>query len=166
MQLRSSNLKGANFNKAELYTTDLRDSNMQEADFAYANLTYISASNATFRYARLLKADLYKADLFKADMRDTDMGSMLRVKGQDGFCPVGPGLVSGVDQWILCGLIILVATIGTFILAVGAYVMFRVRESRGREKLPRRADSYAADVFGVTETGTFEQHRSVLQRRS
>ena len=31
------------------------------------------------------------------DFRDTDAGSMLRVKGQDGFCPVGPGLVSGVD---------------------------------------------------------------------
>ena len=24
-------------------------------------------------------------------------GSMLRVKGQDGYCPIGPGLVSGVD---------------------------------------------------------------------
>jgi 5-oxopent-3-ene-1,2,5-tricarboxylate decarboxylase/2-hydroxyhepta-2,4-diene-1,7-dioate isomerase len=24
-------------------------------------------------------------------------GSMLRVKGMDGFCPIGPGLVSGVD---------------------------------------------------------------------
>lgn len=31
------------------------------------------------------------------DFRDTDAGSMLRVKGQDGFCPIGPGLVSGVD---------------------------------------------------------------------
>ncbi len=31
------------------------------------------------------------------DFRDTDAGSMLRVKGQDGFCPVGPGIVSGVD---------------------------------------------------------------------
>ena len=31
------------------------------------------------------------------DYRDTDAGSMLRVKGQDGFCPVGPGLVRGVD---------------------------------------------------------------------
>lgn len=31
------------------------------------------------------------------DFRDTDAGSMLRVKGQDGFCPVGPGLVSGID---------------------------------------------------------------------
>jgi 5-oxopent-3-ene-1,2,5-tricarboxylate decarboxylase / 2-hydroxyhepta-2,4-diene-1,7-dioate isomerase len=31
------------------------------------------------------------------DFRDTDAGSMLRVKGQDGFCPMGPGLVSGVD---------------------------------------------------------------------
>ena len=31
------------------------------------------------------------------DFRDTDAGSMLRVKGQDGFCPVGPGLVRGID---------------------------------------------------------------------
>jgi 5-oxopent-3-ene-1,2,5-tricarboxylate decarboxylase / 2-hydroxyhepta-2,4-diene-1,7-dioate isomerase len=31
------------------------------------------------------------------DFRDTDAGSMLRVKGQDGFCPIGPGLVSGFD---------------------------------------------------------------------
>ena len=28
------------------------------------------------------------------DFRDTDAGSMLRVKGQDGFCPIGPGIVS------------------------------------------------------------------------
>lgn len=31
------------------------------------------------------------------DFRDTDNGSMLRVKGLDGYCPVGPGLVRGVD---------------------------------------------------------------------
>jgi 5-oxopent-3-ene-1,2,5-tricarboxylate decarboxylase/2-hydroxyhepta-2,4-diene-1,7-dioate isomerase len=31
------------------------------------------------------------------DFRDTDAGSMLRVKGQDGFCPIGPGIVSGID---------------------------------------------------------------------
>ena len=31
------------------------------------------------------------------DFRETDAGSMLRVKGQDGNCPIGPGLVSGVD---------------------------------------------------------------------
>jgi 5-oxopent-3-ene-1,2,5-tricarboxylate decarboxylase/2-hydroxyhepta-2,4-diene-1,7-dioate isomerase len=31
------------------------------------------------------------------DFRDTDAGSMLRVKGHDGFCPLGPGLVTGVD---------------------------------------------------------------------
>jgi 5-oxopent-3-ene-1,2,5-tricarboxylate decarboxylase / 2-hydroxyhepta-2,4-diene-1,7-dioate isomerase len=36
-------------------------------------------------------------DVGLQDMRDTDAGSMLRVKGPDGFCPVGPGLVSGVD---------------------------------------------------------------------
>jgi 5-oxopent-3-ene-1,2,5-tricarboxylate decarboxylase/2-hydroxyhepta-2,4-diene-1,7-dioate isomerase len=31
------------------------------------------------------------------DYRETDAGSMLRVKGQDGFCPIGPGIVSGID---------------------------------------------------------------------
>jgi 5-oxopent-3-ene-1,2,5-tricarboxylate decarboxylase/2-hydroxyhepta-2,4-diene-1,7-dioate isomerase len=36
-------------------------------------------------------------DVGLQDMRDTDGGSMLRVKGQDGFCPLGPGLVSGID---------------------------------------------------------------------
>lgn len=36
-------------------------------------------------------------DVGAHDFRDTDAGSMLRVKGQDGFCPLGPALVSGVD---------------------------------------------------------------------
>ena len=36
-------------------------------------------------------------DVGAHDFRDTDAGSMLRVKGQDGFCPIGPGIVSGVD---------------------------------------------------------------------
>ncbi len=31
------------------------------------------------------------------DYRETDAGSMLRVKGMDGFCPIGPGIVRGVD---------------------------------------------------------------------
>jgi 5-oxopent-3-ene-1,2,5-tricarboxylate decarboxylase/2-hydroxyhepta-2,4-diene-1,7-dioate isomerase len=36
-------------------------------------------------------------DVGAHDFRDTDAGSMLRVKGQDGFCPIGPGLVRGID---------------------------------------------------------------------
>ena len=36
-------------------------------------------------------------DMGLHDFRDTDAGSMLRVKGSDGFLPIGPGLVSGVD---------------------------------------------------------------------
>jgi 5-oxopent-3-ene-1,2,5-tricarboxylate decarboxylase / 2-hydroxyhepta-2,4-diene-1,7-dioate isomerase len=36
-------------------------------------------------------------DVGLQDFRDTDAGSMLRVKGQDGYCPIGPGLVSGID---------------------------------------------------------------------
>lgn len=31
------------------------------------------------------------------DFRDTDAGSMLRVKGSDTLCPLGPGLVAGWD---------------------------------------------------------------------
>jgi len=31
------------------------------------------------------------------DYRDTDAGSTLRVKGMDGFCAIGPGIVGGVD---------------------------------------------------------------------
>jgi 5-oxopent-3-ene-1,2,5-tricarboxylate decarboxylase / 2-hydroxyhepta-2,4-diene-1,7-dioate isomerase len=31
------------------------------------------------------------------DFRDTDAGSMLRVKGSDTLCPIGPGVVSGWD---------------------------------------------------------------------
>ena len=31
------------------------------------------------------------------DFRDTDAGSMLRGKGSDSLCPVGPGLVEGWD---------------------------------------------------------------------
>ena len=36
-------------------------------------------------------------DVGAQDFRDTDAGSMLRVKGQDGFCPIGPGIVRGID---------------------------------------------------------------------
>lgn len=36
-------------------------------------------------------------DMGLHDFRDTDSGSMLRVKGSDGLCPIGPGIVSGVD---------------------------------------------------------------------
>ncbi len=31
------------------------------------------------------------------DMRDTDNKAMVRVKGADSLCPIGPGLVTGVD---------------------------------------------------------------------
>lgn len=36
-------------------------------------------------------------DVGSQDFRDTDAGGMTRVKGMDGFCPVGPGIVRGVD---------------------------------------------------------------------
>ena len=36
-------------------------------------------------------------DVGAHDFRGTDAGSMLRVKGMDGFCPIGPGIVRGAD---------------------------------------------------------------------
>jgi 5-oxopent-3-ene-1,2,5-tricarboxylate decarboxylase / 2-hydroxyhepta-2,4-diene-1,7-dioate isomerase len=36
-------------------------------------------------------------DVGLQDLRTTDAGSMLRTKGLDGYCPVGPGLTSGYD---------------------------------------------------------------------
>lgn len=36
-------------------------------------------------------------DVGAQDFRDTDAGGMTRVKGMDGFCPLGPGLVRGLD---------------------------------------------------------------------
>lgn len=33
------------------------------------------------------------------DFRDTDAGSMLRVKGSDSLCPIGPGIVEGFDPF-------------------------------------------------------------------
>ncbi|MDE0063368.1 MAG: fumarylacetoacetate hydrolase family protein [Gammaproteobacteria bacterium] len=36
-------------------------------------------------------------DVGAHDFRDTDGGGMTRVKGMDGFCPLGPGIVRGID---------------------------------------------------------------------
>jgi hypothetical protein len=44
-------------------------------------------------------------------------------------------------------LIVLVATFGTFIMAIGAYVMFRYKERRGRGTGPQVAPAYEADVI-------------------
>ena len=36
-------------------------------------------------------------DVGAQDFRETDGGGMTRVKGMDGFCPLGPGIVRGVN---------------------------------------------------------------------
>ena len=48
----------------------------------------------TFTRADEKFIEMKNADLH--DFRDTDAGSMLRVKGSDTLCPLGPGLV---DDW-------------------------------------------------------------------
>jgi hypothetical protein len=63
-------------------------------------------------------------------------------------------------------LIVLVATIGTFILAVGAYVMFRVRESRSRPRPQLASTSFEADVFAPQpiEASAPDRSGSALRR--
>lgn len=51
-------------------------------------------------------------------------------------------------------LIVLVVTIGTFILAVGAYVMFRVRERRPQPHHAHAPEAYEAEVIAPELIGT------------
>jgi len=71
-------------------------------------------------------------------------------------------------------LIVLVATIGTFILAVAAYVMFRFKERRGQEPRPHFPAAFEAEVITPElhrgTTGPSPQRRgryggSILQTR-
>jgi hypothetical protein len=51
-------------------------------------------------------------------------------------------------------LIVLVATIGTFILAVGAYVMFRYKERKSQDRRPHFPAAYEAEVVAPELIGT------------
>ncbi|MEQ8738967.1 MAG: fumarylacetoacetate hydrolase family protein [Hoeflea sp.] len=75
------------------------------ADCQYLNYEGEIAANVGKPMRKAAPADVWDHlagfapanDVGAQDFRDTDAGSMLRVKGQDGFCPVGPGIVRGVD---------------------------------------------------------------------
>ena len=62
-------------------------------------------------------------------------------------------------------LIVLVATVATFILAIGAYVMFRIRESSGRNRRPAMPESYEADVFVPQPVEPLQSAASLQNRR-
>jgi len=50
-------------------------------------------------------------------------------------------------EWIpVFSLIVLVATIGTFIMSVSAYVMFKIRERKKQAMAPRRATRIDAEI--------------------
>jgi hypothetical protein len=50
-------------------------------------------------------------------------------------------------EWIpVFSLIVLVATIGTFIMSVSAYVMFKIRERRKQARVPRRTAHVDAEI--------------------
>ncbi len=52
-----------------------------------------------------------------------------------------------MDLIPIFSLIVLVATIGTFILAVGAYIMFRLRERHATTKPVHPPATFDADVY-------------------
>ncbi len=55
-------------------------------------------------------------------------------------------------EWIpVFSLIVLVATIGTFIMSVSAYVMFKIKESRKRVHSTRRSARVDAEVVAPAE---------------
>lgn len=58
----------------------------------------------------------------------------------------------------ILSLIILVATISTFILAVGAYILYKVRERKGKQGTAQTPDSIQAEL--VTPTRVVAETRS------
>lgn len=51
----------------------------------------------------------------------------------------------------ILSLIILVATISTFILAVGAYVLYKIRERKGKNVIAERPDTIEAELVTPTK---------------
>ena len=60
----------------------------------------------------------------------------------------------------ILSLIVLVATIGTFILAVWAYIMFKVRERKGASSSGSETKSIEAEVVAPAEVVTREEGAS------
>ena len=58
----------------------------------------------------------------------------------------------------ILSLIILVATISTFILAVGAYILYKIRERKGRKSVASKPDTIEAEL--VTPTKVVAETRS------
>lgn len=48
--------------------------------------------------------------------------------------------------------IILVATISTFLLAIGAYILYKVRERKYQQSIEQRPSKYQAEVLTPTES--------------
>lgn len=65
--------------------------------------------------------------------------------------------------------IILVATISTFILAVGAYILYKIRESKGRKAVTVKSQSAEAELYApaqITSTSEFAvQSKKVRQEQ-
>ena len=58
----------------------------------------------------------------------------------------------------ILSLIILVATISTFILAVGAYILYKIRERKGKRNIAKQPDTIEAEL--VTPTKVVAETRS------
>lgn len=58
--------------------------------------------------------------------------------------------------------IILVATISTFILAIGAYILYKVREARGQQAAPAQAETIRAELITPAEVPQRQQEPRVI----
>ncbi|NCS88126.1 MAG: hypothetical protein AUK34_14265 [Ignavibacteria bacterium CG2_30_36_16] len=58
--------------------------------------------------------------------------------------------------------IILVATISTFILAIGAYILYKVREARGQQAIAPQAETIRAELVTPAEIQQRQQEPRVM----
>lgn len=70
----------------------------------------------------------------------------------------------------ILSLIVLVATISTFILAIGAYVLYKLRESKGRRVAPPvpqniEAELYAPQARVIQEAPVIQQRPAAYQEQ-
>ena len=86
--LRYANLTNADLESVYLIGTDLRNANLTNADLSLANLSYADLSYANLYEADLIYADLSYANLYEADLSKTEFYSTNLYKTKGNFVGV------------------------------------------------------------------------------
>ena len=86
--LRHANLTNADLESVYLIGTDLRNANLTNADLSLANLSYADLSYANLYEADLIYADLSYANLYEADLSKTKFYSTNLYKAKGDFVGV------------------------------------------------------------------------------